>query len=689
VPVPVTALKADALVEQNQLRLEDYYTSIPGLSLTPSDLRGGPILTIRGVTTGSQLNPTVGITVDDVPYGSSTSLGGGFTAPDIDPSELAQVEVLRGPQGTLYGASSIGGLLKYVTVDPSTDAVSGRIQASTSSVRNGAELGYGFRGAINVPISDTFAIRASAFTRRDPGYIDDPSLSAEGVNEVTTQGGRLSALWRPSQEFSWKVSALYQDSRANGSPYVDVQPGLGDLQQSDVRGTGAFDRKIQAYSTMLDAKLGSLDLISVTGYSVNTISDSLDLTPALGFYTQNGLPGAGINGYGVAGTPELEHNETNKFSQEVRLSASVGESFAWLLGGFYTHERSQFMQNIQAADTFTGATVASLLDISFPTTFTEYAAFTNLTFRITDRFDVQVGGRESQNRQSYSEIDVGPFALLLDGAPSPFVIPELNTKASSFTYLVTPRFKVSPDLMLYARFASGYRAGGLNNGAAPSADVPPSYRPDTTLNYEVGVKGDVLEHMVSFDSSIYYIDWKDIQILELQPLSGSGYIANGSRAKSQGIELSAETKPLTGLTLSAWVTWNEAVLTQAFPPQSLDFGASGDRLPYSSRFSANFSAQQECPITDRLQGLIGGSVSYVGEREGVFVGTGQPRQSFPAYARTDLRAGLKYDSWKLNLFVNNVTDRRGVLTGGLGTLNPAAFIEIQPRIAGLSIEKTF
>jgi outer membrane receptor protein involved in Fe transport len=164
-----------------------------------------------------------------------------LTAPDIDPSELAQVEVLRGPQGTLYGASSIGGLLKYVTVDPSTDALSGRIQAGTSSVRNGAELGYSFRGSVNIPLSDTLALRASGFTRRDPGYIDDPMLNAEGVNKVTTQGGRLSALWRPSHEFSWKASALYQDSKASGSPYVDVQPGLGNLQQSDVRGTGDVD----------------------------------------------------------------------------------------------------------------------------------------------------------------------------------------------------------------------------------------------------------------------------------------------------------------------------------------------------------------------------------------------------------------------------------------------------------------
>src|SRR5262249_11729294 len=128
VPVPVTSMSADALVEQNQLRLQDYYSKVPGLNLELDGTTGVPTVSIRGVTTGGQTNPTVGVTVDDVPYGSSTFIGGGFVSPDIDPSDLTRVEVLRGPQGTLYGVSSIGGLLKYVTLDPSTDGFTGLVQ---------------------------------------------------------------------------------------------------------------------------------------------------------------------------------------------------------------------------------------------------------------------------------------------------------------------------------------------------------------------------------------------------------------------------------------------------------------------------------------------------------------------------------------------------------------------------------
>src|SRR3984957_2055274 len=229
VPVPVSVLSADTLLEFNEVRLQDYYTSVPGLTVIPTNT-GSPALTIRGITTNAYSNPTVGITVDDVPYGSSTNMGGGPLVPDLDPSDLARIEVLRGPQGTLYGASSIGGLLKFVTVDPTTDDVSGSVQAGMSSVRNGAELGYNVSGAANVPLSDTLAVRASGFTRQDPGYVDNVETGQRGVNKTDVDGVRFAALWRPSNDFSLKVSALLQDATANGSSNVDVEPGLGDLQ---------------------------------------------------------------------------------------------------------------------------------------------------------------------------------------------------------------------------------------------------------------------------------------------------------------------------------------------------------------------------------------------------------------------------------------------------------------------------
>jgi len=635
---------------------------------------------IRGVTTGDFTNPTVGITVDDVPFGSSTELGGGLVVPDIDPGDLARVEVLRGPQGTLYGASSIGGLLKFVTVDPSTDRVSGRLQGGLNSVRNGDEVGYNLRGSVNAPLSDTFAVRASGFTRRDPGYIDNPVLGIDGINEQRVSGGRLAALWRPSEVFSLRFSALFQDVKGDGRHDVTVLPGLGDLQQSYLRGVGPYDRKAQAYNATLTAKLGSVELTALSGYNINEFSDSFDYTYALGQFFTEPL-------FGVMGTPVFNDNKTKKFTQEIRLSSSAGEKLEWLLGAFYTHEKSSYVQDILAVDPATGAAVGEALFLAFPTTYQEYAAFADLTFHVTDRFDVQVGGRKSHLEQTSAETNIGAFVpIFFPGFTSPAIFEEVDTADNAFTYLVTPRFRVSEDLMVYARLASGYRAGGPN--AAPG--VPRQFNPDRTQNYEIGVKADFLDHRLSVDTSLYYIDWKDIQLSLIDLQNFQAYTANGSRAKSQGVELSVESRPLRGLSIAGWVAWSDAELTEDLPPNSAQ-GRSGDRLPYGSRFSGNFSLEQSFLLSSSLTGFVGGSLSYVGDRKGVFAGAFAPpdRQTLPAYAKTDLRAGLRHDSWTADFFVNNVADRRGVLNGGIGAVPPFGFSYIQPRTIGLSLARTF
>jgi iron complex outermembrane receptor protein len=684
VPVPVTAISSEMLVGANQLRLEDYFTRVPGLNVTPTNV-GEPQLTIRGLASGAG-NPTVSILVDDVPYGSSSAIAVGGLVPDIDPSQLSRIEVLRGPQGTLYGASSIGGLIKYVTSDPSTDGVSGRLETGASSVYNGAELGYDFRGALNVPLSDTLALGASGFSRRDPGYIDDPGLHVNGVNETDVDGGRFAALWRPSQDFALKLSAMVQHTTLGGSPDVYIEPGLGDLQQSDlVPGVGGYSNSLQAYSATLTAKLGAMTLTSVSGYNINKESTSIDVSSVLTAPTEMQ--------FGVAGSAQLESYETNKFTQEVRVSTPLGTRFDWLLGVFYTHERTYPNEDDAiAVNTNTGETAGYWFKDTGVATYAEYAAFTDLTLHATDRFDIQFGGRESENRQSYSEIDTGPWQTVIDGYASElFVLPEVATKDHSFTYLVTPTFRLSPDLMIYARFASGYRPGGPNPGCAVF-DVPCSFKPDTTHNYEIGTKGSVLDHALTFDLSVYYIDWKDIQLSEYDQANFDGYTANAAAAKSQGVELSVETRPVSGLTISGWVAWNQAVLTEAFPANSQSYGAPGDRLPYSSRFSGNISLDEQFFIANGITGFAGGSVSYVGDRVGPFEGSGldaSARQDLPGYTRLDLQAGAKYRSYTVNLFLTNATDKRGILTGGLGTFPPNGFIYIQPRTVGISLATTF
>lgn len=685
VPVPVTAISGSTLIENNEVRIQDYFQTIPGLTFTPG-LDGSAVLSIRGLTAGANGlggNPTTSVTIDGVPFGSSSTYGGGFALfPDIDPSDLARVEVLRGPQGTLYGASSLGGLINYVTVDPSTGRFSGRVEADLSTVQNAANPGDAVRAAVNVPISDSVAIRISGFERQTPGYIDNVLTGRDGTNRMDTQGGHASLLIRPSDRWSLELSALYQKNEGYGQNYAD--PGLGDLKQANIAGTGTYDSSIQAYSAIFKAKLGTAELSALSGYNVNSNHDVTDLTASFGSTAQAD--------FGVDGTQSLDRARIAKVTQELRLSMPLGKRIDWLLGLFYTNEEAREHQDWWAANPTTGAILPSgnILLGGWPSSYGEEAVFTDVTVHFTSRFDVQFGGRESQNRQTYSEIDGGGYTTVygFPQAPAPLVTPEVDTKDNAFTYLVTPRLRISPDVMVYSRLATGYRPGGPNPTCS-AFDLPCHFGPDRTQDYEIGLKGDVLDHRLDFDASVFYIDWKHIQLGTYTSCFCALLFVNAGSAKSQGIELSVQGRPAQGLTLSGWVDFTDAVLTAALPPGSPAVGGSGDRLPFSSRFSGNLSAEQDYPLSDRSSLFIGGQVSYVGSREGNFESSSQ-RSYYPAYAETDLRGGLLVSDWRVAFFANNVTNKRGVLGGDLPVPYAGLGYEfIQPRTIGVSAAKTF
>lgn len=685
VPVPVTVVGGETLVNSHQLRLEDYYTKVPGLNLALLGPEAAPTLSIRGLTLSGSTNPTVGIVVDDIPYGSTVTIGNALTMASIDPGEIERIEVLRGPQGTLYGANSLGGLLKYTTVDPSTERVSGRIQAGTISINEGDDLGYVVRSSLNLPLGDTFALRASAFTTRDPGYIDNVATGREDVNETDSEGGRVAALWRPSEDFSVKLSALLQDSTRNGALDVHRIAGLADLEQSALLNSGVYDRNSRVYSATIKARLGSSELTSATGYSTDeTHRVRDDTTTAFGT-----IRAPAVFGPGVTGATNVLDRTVDKFSQEIRMEIP-GEKLEWLFGAFYTREEADVSVDFRGANPTTGADVGSMLDIDTPQNkFEEYAAFADLTVHFTERFDVQFGGRVSENKQSFYTVRTGPLVPTFFRQPSPFVMPVSETKDSPFTYLVTPRLQVSPDLMMYARIASGYRPGAPNVNCGV-VGVPCTVGADTTENYEIGVKGSAFSRLLTYDASVYSIDWVDVQIDVNQ--GGLGFIANAGRARSRGVELTIGAQPWDGMNLSAWVVWNDAELAENLPPGP-SFGREGDALPNSGKWSGSFSADQDFQLSARTNAFIGATVSYVDDRLSIFRGVSGggplPRQVYPAYTQVDARAGIEYDTWTFSAFVNNATDKRALLGGGAGAFIPTAFNYSQPRTIGVSASKTF
>ena len=323
VPIAVSAIGGAALLESNQTKAQEFFASVPGVNLQFQNNRSQ--LAIRGISTGPVSgNPVVGYVIDDVPFGSSTGQGGLFgSAPDLDPSDLARIEVLRGPQGTLYGAASIGGLVKYVTLDPDLSGPSGAIGAGVSSVLHGDEPGYNVRASANIPLGETMALRASGFTRREAGYIDNVRTGEDDVNSSRVSGGRLSLLWKPSDSFSLKLGAMYQVRDIYGSSNVDSTTG-SFYRQTDQFGSGRSRSETQVYSAHVSADLGSVDLTSISAFSRATNYDFLDFTasPLVTFAPVFPILFPGIN---PIGDIFRQGYDVDKFSHETRLAGSIGD----------------------------------------------------------------------------------------------------------------------------------------------------------------------------------------------------------------------------------------------------------------------------------------------------------------------------------------------------------------------------
>lgn len=690
VPLPVTVVDTKELAATNQLRVQDYFTKIPGLSYQAGGLAGQEsqaIIVIRGITTGGVGNAVVGTVIDDVPFGASASPTFAAVVPDIDPGDLGQIEVLRGPQGTLYGASSMGGLLKFVTVDPSPSSVSGRLQLGLNTVRSGG-WGKSIRGDLNVPLTGNLAVRGSGFRVQDPGYIDNPLTRVRDLNERNGKGGRLAMLWQPSDDFSIRLSALIQDSQTEGADVANAAISTrNDLQLSGIPGVNIYHQKIQSYSAIASGKVGDVELKSITGLSYLNVGSKVDYTApfAGGFFSSLATAYFGVTGVVV---PDV--TSARRFSQEVRASAPLhllGQESTWLLGVMYNDEKIKDAGDFQAVNASTGAFVGTLLTNSLPSTYKEVAVFSNLDLQFTDRFDIQFGGRLSHIKQEgASVLRRGPLVrVFFDPTKNVIQTPSLSAKDDPFTYLISPRYKLGRDAMVYARVASGYRPGGPNANCGVIG-VPCQYGHDTTVNYEVGAKAKILDRALSFDLSVYRIDWNDIQLGLTVPATVLQYTANAGTARSQGVELALEAHPLSGTTLAGWVAYNDAKLVKALPSTAGGLASlpAGTRLPMSSRWSGNASLTQRFSLAKDIDGHFGGSVSYVGNRAG---GLALAPILYPSYVQADLSAGLGYKAVRLDVYVNNVTDKRASLSGD--PVTSTLIVYSRPRTVGMTITANF
>lgn len=688
VPASISVVSEAELENLGATQLTDFAGYVPGLQVTSGGTPGQAAISLRGI---SPISPgaNIGTYIDEAPVGSSGiyQRQTAFTL-DLLPYDISRVEVLRGPQGTLYGAGAMGGLLKYVTRDPDLAATEFRVGAGLSSVENGDSNGWGARLGANVPlVADRLAVRVGYARNESPGYIDNVRSGRRAVNEGTQESARVALLWQASDAVSLKLTAMRQtiDSEDNATVSLDadtLRPLFGDLTNNGaVR--EPFTKDIDFYTGTLDWDLGWSDFVSATSYSEVDTTQRTDATIEFGeFPLLLGLP-AGISYFDLGLGLE-------KFTQEFRLTSKDAGRFKWQVGAFYTTEDTTNTQVIRLT-ALDGSSVPGfdpLAIVGLPSDYKETALFANGSFDFTDRFELGAGVRFARNDQTFAQI-VEPGSPLLPGGVTPG-----GSKEDVFTWHVSPKFELSPDSMLYARISTGYQPGGPN---VALANVPPTVDASTTTNYELGLKSEFSDQRVLLDLALFRIDWEDIQVGA--SVGGVTYLTNGGEAVSQGAELTLAFRPVRQLELGFNAAYTDATLSNDTPlVNGFRTGLEGDRLPFIPRLSWAATANSDFELGGNWVGRVGAGLRWVDERESGLTNTrpgAPPTPLLSSYPTLDLNAGISNDHWNLRAYIKNVTDERAYQSIGAsqsqvtGVVAQMAATPILPRTFGLELDYRF
>lgn len=682
VPQSLSVIGGPVLERQQATSFIDFASLVPGFTLTQTN-QGETRLILRGVNTGS-VGSTVAVYVDDVPFGSSGSLSNaGVLAGDFDTFDIARIEVLRGPQGTLYGSNALGGVLKYVTTAPKLDTLEARGQASLEGTK-GADLGYSGSAMLNVPLGDKAAFRASGYYRNNPGFIDTVGRTESGADDNQSYGGRAALLFQPTETLTVRLAAQLQNIRVDSPSSFTVDPltlrpvnpitGLssaGDFLRYE-RTPESNDIDYRLYSGTIDWDIGFGTLTSVTSYAEQQIRQISDISTNAARPLANAIyaPTA-PNTVGLRFRNDIG---LEKFTQEVRLASPDSDRFEWQVGGYYTHEDSRLDQEFQPfslvngtlippAGSFGPFTFDKFVTAQIAATYEEVAVFGSATLYLGDRFDITVGGRYSHNSQSSSQ----EVVQLGNGTPQAG-----ESSEGVFTWSVAPRFEISDRTSIYARVAKGYRPGGPNFvPAGAPAGFPTEFAADTIVSYEIGLRTETPNRTLTLDAAAFYLDWDDILILStVQSAAGPvGVNSNGQRARSQGFELTATARPIEGLSIVLNAAYTDAELRDDTVPASgglnLTGGLAGDQLPYSPKWQSSLSADYDWQLSSGASAYVGTSLRLLGDQvagfNAAYRGAFNRRVRIDGYAVLDVRAGVDFGRFSLGVYARNLTNSYGVV----------------------------
>ena len=709
VPLSVSVVSGEALQDNHINDVTDLTRSVPNLSFSSQAGAGLSTLEIRGVSSQAG-SATVSIYLDDISLTTRNLYSQGTAEPRF--FDLDRVEVLRGPQGTLYGASSLGGTIKFISKQPDASAFSGSAYTELSSTSHGG-ANYLGQAVLNVPlIKGNTALRIGVQAGHDSGYIDQVSPTSLAVTDKrlnSTDWSVLKLALKSDFAPGWSATPalFYQRFKSHDidAAYLAVggyqlpsgaTPALSIFQTSKPVREPATDT-LTVPSLTVSGDLGFGDFTGIAsgykrrfdriqdGTSINTPYVASQVTdPALGAIVA-GLPSAVQLG-----------NKIDQTSLELRLASKDYDAargpLTWIGGAYIAQTKTQVVDNepifgINAAFTAAGADIndPGQLGGSFPGAFTSdssyYSArhykdkqsslFGEITYNVSSALRATAGVRFLRATQNFTR--EGDFYYA--GGP-------VTAAIDSSGNAVTPRFAVSWDLdpatSVYANAAKGFRLGGANRPVPLTPLVvtdlgtlglpltpPPTFDSDSLWSYEIGSKSRLLDNRLSLNVAAFHIDWKNIQQSVVLPQSGFDFETNAGRATVNGLEFEAKWRATDALTLSAGASWTHAVFAEDNPALGFDGNGDvnarkGDQIQGVPKYSARLGFEYRFAAFASGTAFVRGSGQWTGASHGTVVKSSSDYIR-PAYVTADASAGLTLDRWEFTLFAKNLTNNQRII----------------------------
>jgi outer membrane receptor protein involved in Fe transport len=727
-PINISVLTAESLEQERLNDIRDLGAFTPGITITDTGPRGAGSIVMRGLsandasTFADNSNNAIGTYLGEVPLYLDFKL--------ID---LERVEVLLGPQGTLYGLGTLAGAIRYIPERPDATKIEGYAHARLYDVKEGGGIGYVADGAINLPIiGDTLAFRSATGYYYDPGFIDYPfavktigtSLPQPGpATNPLGSGADQSANFSPQQDVNYEKTfttrnqlGMFVDGFKMYLTYAYQQTKTGGRQANGggVLGDGRYegpwrvlepaDRQSHLVSLEFEAALGDVaQLVSATAYTKTDNESSVDVTDLL----------LDLD-YGYENFPAFtgftkQSAISRQFNQELRLVSTHEGPFSWAVGGFYNRLKTatsyrEYIPGFGASPTGLDFGVIPNADdneyASFGRSTTEEkAVYGEFSFKVTPEWQVTGGLR-------YYDYDLSRFGGSVlpyyDGAVSnDFDIPSSTgaAKADGFVWKANTSYKFSDDVLAYFTYSTGYRLGGANTGAAPCVlplntniqnicALPDElfFGPDETKNIELGIRGALFDRRLSMNLAIFQVEWDGIQLDGSTINGGIGITSNGGAARNRGLDFSFSANVTDRFSLRGNYSYLDAKLTEDVPEllqiRNSKVGSfrpkfsrvdvlAGDRLPGSTKHSGTLSANYTVPVGAN-QAILNWTATYTGDILTRVGGRGFG-EKLPDYIMHRAAATYKTDLFEISLFGNNIFNKYAV-TGVSNDLSRFGFV---------------